>query len=364
MVPNDPCDLAPSDRPGRWAGSVCHHAVVRAIVQDEYGSPDVLRLEEIDVPVAGDGELLVRVRASSVHPDVWHAVRGIPFVLRLMGSGVRRPMHRVPGTDVAGTVESVGPGVTRFQPGDEVFGEMLRANLWRNGGAYAEFVAVAQDLLEPKPARLSWAQAAAAPNASKIAVQGLRDEGRIRAGQRVLIVGAGGGVGSAAVQVAKAFDAHVTGVDAGDKLDLVRSIGADEVIDHTREDPTRAAQPYDLILDIAGNRPYAEMRHALTPDGTYVMIGHDDYGRLGRRWIGSMGRFVRLLVRSRFDRRLPGLRAAKDPGDRLRVAAELIDAGSLTPVVDRTFPLHEAPAAIRYLERGGARGRVVITVDA
>lgn len=336
---------------------------MRAIVQDTYGSPDLLRMQEIAVPTAGEHEVLVRVRAAGLHPDVWHTVNGVPFALRLMSSGLRRPKQRVPGTDLAGIVESIGPGTTRFGPGDEVFGEALRANLWRNGGTYAEFAAVHEDLLEPKPDRLTFEQAAAVPNAAKIAVQGLRDEGRLRAGQRVLINGAGGGVGTAAVQLAVAWGADVTGVDMTDKVDLIRGLGASEAIDHTHEDFTTTGERYDLILDVAGTRPYAELRRALTPEGTYVLIGHDHYGRFGRRWIGSLGRFLILLIRSPFDRRLPGLRGATDPGDRLAVVKELIDAGRFAPVVDRTFPLDEVPAAIRYLETGAARGRIVITID-
>jgi NADPH:quinone reductase-like Zn-dependent oxidoreductase len=335
---------------------------MRAIVQDTYGSPDLLRVQEIAVPVAGEHEVLVRVRAAGLHPDVWHTVNGVPFALRLMSSGLRRPKQRVPGTDLAGIVESVGSGATRFGPGDEVFGEALRANLWRNGGTYAEFAAVHEDLLEPKPAGLTFEQAAAVPNAAKIAVQGLRDEGRIRAGQRVLISGAGGGVGTAAVQLAVAWGAEVTGVDTTDKLDLLRELGASEVIDHTREDFTEAGGRYDLILDVASIRPYREIRRALTPEGTYVMIGHDHFGAVGRRWIGSLGRFLKLLVRSPFDRHLTGLRGATDPGDRLAVVRELIDAGRFAPVLDRSFPLEEVPAAIRYLETGAARGRIVITI--
>lgn len=335
---------------------------MKAIVQDRYGSPDLLQLRDVDVPTPGPGEVRVRVRASSVHPDVWHTVHGVPYALRLMGSGLRRPRHRIPGTDVAGVVESIGTAVTRFRPGDEVFGETLRANLWRNGGAFAEFVTVEEPLLETKPTRLAIEQAAAAPNAGKIAVQGLRDEGRLRAGQRVLVIGAGGGVGTAAVQIARAWGAEVTGVDVADKLDLIRSIGADDVIDHEREDFTRMSARYDLILDVAGTRPFSELRRALTPEGTYVLIGHDHYGRDGRRWIGSLGRFAKLLVRSPFVKQLPGLRGAKDPGDRLKVVKELAETGAFTPVVDRTFPLDEVPAAIRYLQEGRAVGRVVITV--
>jgi NADPH:quinone reductase-like Zn-dependent oxidoreductase len=336
---------------------------VQAIVQERYGRPDVLALAEIEPPVPGARQVLVRVRASSVHPDVWHAIHGIPYALRLMGSGLRRPKHPVPGTDVAGVVEAVGDSVRRFRPGDAVFGETLEANLWRNGGAHAELVAVSEHLLEAKPERLTFEQAAAVPNAAKIAVQGLRDEGRLQPGQRVLIIGAGGGVGTAAVQVAKAMGAAVVaGVDAAPKLAAVRGLGADRVLDHATQDFTRTGDRYDLILDIAGGHGFSDLRRALEPDGTYVLIGHDHYGTVGRRWIGSLGRFARLLVLSPFVRQLPGLRGAKDSGDRLRFAKALIDDGRLAPVVARTFPLSEVPDAIRHLEGGGAVGRIVISV--
>jgi NADPH:quinone reductase-like Zn-dependent oxidoreductase len=335
---------------------------MKAIVQDAYGSPDLLELRDIDPPALGPGEVLVRVRAASVHPDVWHMVRGVPRVLRLMGGGLRRPKRRVPGTDLAGVVESVGTGVTRFKAGDEVFGKTVTANSWRNGGAYAELAAVHEDRLEPKPASVTFEQAAASPDSGTIAIQGLRDEGRLRAGQRVLINGAGGGVGTFAVQMAKAMGADVIAVDVPEKLDVLRSIGADRVIDATAEDFTRGAEPYDLVLDIPGNHPFSEVRRVLTPTGTYVLIGHDAYGRFGRRWIGSLGRFGRLLVMSPFVKQLPGLRGASDPGDRLRFLAELLEAGKVVPVIDSTFPLAEVPAAIRYLERGGVIGKIVITI--
>ena len=335
---------------------------MKAIVQDRYGSPDLLELREVDEPVAGDDQVLVRVRAASVHADIWHAVRGQPYVLRIMGSGLRKPKNRVPGTDLAGQVETVGRNVTRFRPGDEVFGQSVGANLWGNGSTYAEYAAVPEARLELKPANLTFEQAAAVPTSGPIAVQGLRDEGRIQAGQTVLINGAGGGVGTFAVQLAKAYGADVTGVDSTGKLDTLRSIGADRVIDHAQEDFTRSGERYDLVLDIPGNHPWSDYRRALTPEGTYVLIGHDQYGRAGRRWIGSLGRFAKLLVMSPFVSQLHGLRGAKDPGDRLVVLKELIEAGKITPVIDRTFPLSEVPEAIRYLETGQARGKVVITI--
>jgi NADPH:quinone reductase-like Zn-dependent oxidoreductase len=336
---------------------------MKAIVQKRYGSVDVLELREIDRPNVGDDEILVRVRATSVHPDVWHAVRGVPYVLRIMGSGLRRPKNAVPGTDLAGTVVSVGRNVTRFHPGDEIFGQSVGANLWGNGGAFAEFAAVAETRLQPKPANLTFEQAAAMLTSGPIAVQGLRDEGRLQPGQRVLINGAGGGVGTIAVQLAKTYGADVTAVDGIGKLDMLRSIGADQVVDYAQEDFTRTGQRYDLILDIAGNHPWSDLRRALTPEGTYVLIGHDQYGRSGHPWFGSLGRFFRLMVISPFVSQLHPFRGAKDPGDRLVVLKGLIEAGRITPVIDRTFPLSEVPEAIRYLESGQARGKVVITVQ-
>jgi NADPH:quinone reductase-like Zn-dependent oxidoreductase len=335
---------------------------MKAIVQERYGSADVLELREIDRPTAGDDQVLVRVRAASLHPDVWHAMKGVPFVLRVMGSGLRKPKNVVPGTDLAGQVESVGRNVTRFKPGDEVFGLSVLANLWRNGGAYAEYAAVPEARLQMKPAELTFEQAAAVPTSGSLAVQAVRDEGRIRSGQRVLINGAGGAVGSFAVQLAKAYGADVTGVDAPEKLDMLRSIGADRVVDYTQEDFTESGERYDVVLDIAGTRPWSESKRALTPDGTYVLIGHDQYGRSGHRWFGSLGRFAKLMVISPFVSHLHPFRGAKDPGDRLIVLKELIEARKITPVIDRTFPLSEVPEAIRYLESGQTRGKIVITV--
>jgi NADPH:quinone reductase-like Zn-dependent oxidoreductase len=233
----------------------------------------------------------------------------------------------------------------------------------RNGGAYAEFATTSEDRLEAKPTSVTFEQAAASPDSGTIAIQGLRDEGRVRPGHHVLINGAGGGVGTFAVQVAKAYGADVTAVDRAEKLEMLRAIGADHVLDHTREDFARTETPYDLILDIPGDRHFREIRGALAPEGTYVLIGHDAFGRFGRRWIGSMGRFLMLLAMSPFVKQLPGLRGANDPGDRLKVLRELLEAGTVIPVIDRTFPLAEVPAAIRYLEEGRVRGKVVILID-
>jgi NADPH:quinone reductase-like Zn-dependent oxidoreductase len=335
---------------------------MKAIVQDRYGSPDVFELREIEKPSVKDDEVLVRVRATSVHPDVWHAMRGVPLVLRIMGSGLRRPKHRVPGTDLAGHVEVVGTNVTRFRPGDEVFGPSIGANLWRNGGTYAEFAAVPEAGLQLKPADLTFEQAAAVLTSGQIAVQGIRDEGRVQPGQRVLINGAGGGVGTTAVQLAKASGADVTAVDSPGKLDMLRSIGADRILDYTKDDFTRSGERYDLVLDIAGNHPWSDLKRALTPEGTYVLIGHDQYGGSGHHWVGSLGRFFKLMVIAPFVSHLHPFRGAKDPGDRLVVLKELIEAGKITPVIDRTFPLSEVREAIRYLASGQTQGKVVITV--
>jgi NADPH:quinone reductase-like Zn-dependent oxidoreductase len=335
---------------------------MKAIVQERYGSPDVLELREIDEPVAADDEVLVRVRATSVHPDVWHALRGQPYVLRIMGSGLRRPKKAIPGTDLAGTVEAAGRNVTRFHPSDEVFGQSVGANLWGNGGTFAECAAVPETRLQLMPANLTFEQAAAVLTSGPIAVQGLRDEGRLQPGQKVLINGAGGGVGTTAVQLAKAYGADVTAVDSTGKLDMLRSIGADRIVDYTQEDFTRSRERYDLILDIAGNHPWSDLKRVLTPEGTYVLIGHDQYGGSGHLWFGSLGRFFKLMVISPFVSHLHPFRGAKDPGDRLVILKDLIEAGKITPIIDRTYPLSDVAEAIRYLESGQVKGKVVITV--
>ena len=252
---------------------------MQAIVQDRYGPfEEVLRLEEVDRPQVADDEVLIRVRAASVHPDVWQVVTGHPAVLRLMGAGIRRPKQRIPGTDVAGIIESVGARVTRFEVGDAVFGEIVDGHQWHNGGAFAEYVAAPVTKLASKPAQVSFEQAATVPSSGLIALQGVCEQGHVEAGQRVLVNGAGGGVGSFAVQIAKAHGAHVTAVDRTDKLETLRSIGADEVIDFTQQDYTTRGERYDLIVDIPGNRSLKELKRALEPDGLYVLIGHELYG--------------------------------------------------------------------------------------
>lgn len=335
---------------------------MRAIVQERYGPVGRLRLGTVATPSVGDDEVLVRVRAASVHPDVWHVVTGRPFVLRLMGSGLRRPTCPVPGTDLAGVVETVGARVTRFRPGDEVFGESLRGFSWRNGGTFAEYVAAPQDVLALKPANVTFEQAAVVPTTGYIILLNL-PTGRLAPGRRVLVNGAGGGVGALAVQLAKARGAHVTGVDHTRKLDLLRKLGADEVIDYTRDDFTRGDQRYDAVIDIPGNHPYAACQRALRPDGVYVLIGHDHFGRHGRRWLGSIPRFAGLGARSMFDRRLrrggPSRLSKQEAMETLRAH---LAAGELRPVIARAFPLAEAGAAIRHLAEDDPLGRVVLTV--
>jgi NADPH:quinone reductase-like Zn-dependent oxidoreductase len=254
---------------------------MKAVIQDKYGSPDALELREIDEPPIEDDEVLVRVRAASVHPDVWHVVTGLPYLLRLMGAGLLKPKNRIPGTDMAGHVEAVGKNVKEFRPGDEVFGETLRGLQWHNGGAYAEYVAVPEDMLALKPANVTFEQAASVPTTGYIVLMNLRGKAQVKPGQKVLINGAGGGVGTLALQIAKAHGATVTAVDSTEKLDMLRSLGADQVIDYTQEDFTRRDERFDLIFDIPGNHSFSDCRRVLTPEGVYVLIGHDHFGQQG-----------------------------------------------------------------------------------
>jgi NADPH:quinone reductase-like Zn-dependent oxidoreductase len=337
---------------------------MKAIVQEKYGSPyDVLNLKDIDKPMLKDDEVLVRVHTASVHPDVWHVVRGLPYVLRLMGAGLLKPKNRVPGTDVAGHVELVGKNVSQFQQGDEVFGETIKGYQWSNGGAYAEYVSVPERLLALKPANITFEQAAAVPTSGLIALQNLPNEGRLHPGQSVLVNGAGGGVGALAVQIAKAYGANVTGVDDTTKLEMVRSLGADQGIDYTKEDFTQGGERYDLIFDIPGNHPFSACRRVLAPNGKYVLIGHDRFGQGAGRWFGSIPRVLKLVALSPFLSQLPTPTfSMPDKKNHMVVLRQLIETGKITPVIDMTYPLSEVPEAIRYLEQGHARGKVVITV--
>ena len=326
---------------------------MKAIVRDKYGPPDVLELKDIDKPVLGDDEVLVRVHATSVNPADWHLLRGEPYIARLQ-LGLRKPKDRVLGCDVAGRLEAVGKDVTMLRAGDEVFGSPFMHGL----GAFAEYVCVSEGLLASKPATLSFEQAATVPLAAMTALQGLRDHGRIEAGHRVLIVGASGGVGTFAVQIAKYFDAEVTGVCSTRNVEMVRSLGADHVIDYTREDFTQSGQKYDLIFQLAGTRSPSECRRALTSDGTLVLSSGESEGR----WIGPVDRIIKALVLSPFVSEKMASFTVKPNKEDLQFLKQLIEAGTLTPVIDRTYPLSEVPEAIRYLEEGHAQGKVVITV--
>jgi NADPH:quinone reductase-like Zn-dependent oxidoreductase len=323
---------------------------MKAIIQETYGSPDVLQLREIDRPVVGDDEVLVRVHAAGVDQGVWHMMAGLPYLIRVAGFGLRVPKTPVRGYDVAGRVEAVGKNVTRFQPGDEVFGTCR--------GSFAEYACAQADRLAPKPANISFEQAAAVPISGYAALKAVRDQGKVRAGQRVLIIGAGGGVGTFAVQLAKAFGAEVTGVCSTTKTDLVRSIGADHVIDYTREDFADGRNRYGVILDIAGNRSLSQLRRALAPEGTLVIVG----GEGGGKWFGGIDRQLRATVLSLFVREKLGTFISTESQEDLETLREFLEAGTVTPVVDRTFPLSEVAEAIRYLRDGHARGKVVIAV--
>lgn len=334
---------------------------MKAIVQVRYGSPDDLELREVDMPAVGDDEVLVRVHAASVHPDVWHVVAGRPYVLRLMGAGVLKPKNPIPGTDMSGIVESVGKNVTQFRPGDSVFGETIVTELWTNGGAFAEYVSVPQDLLALKPDNVTFEQAASVPSSGIIALQNLRGARQEFPGQKVLINGAGGGVGSLALQLAKAYGAHVTAVDSTSKLSMLRSLGADRVIDYTEEDFTKGGDRYNLIFDIPGNHPFSECRRALKAEGRYVLIGHEKFGASGQRVFGIMPYFFRLMFLSRFVKQLrgPGL-PMPTRQDAMGLLREFLEAGKITPVIDSTYPLSEARAALRHMMEDELRGKVII----
>ena len=325
---------------------------MKAIVQDAYGSADVLELRDIPKPVPKDNEVLVRVHAAGLHRGDWHVMTGLPYLIRIVvpALGLRRPKVLVRGMDVAGTVAAVGEHVTRFQPGDAVFG-------WCDG-SFAEYACAPEDHFAPKPANLSFEQAAAVPTSGFAALQGLRDMGEVQPGQKVLVIGAAGAVGLFAVQLAKAFGAQVTGVANTAQVELVRSIGADEVIDYTRDDFADGTRHWDLILDTAGHRSLSQLRRALTPNGTLVIVGSEGRGR----WLGGFDRSLRAPVLSRFVGQRLRMLASKPRQEDLQTLRELIEAGKLTPVIDRTYPLREVPEAIRQLEAGHTRGKIVITV--
>lgn len=323
---------------------------MKAIIFTEYGSPDLLKLQEAEKPAPKEDEVLVEVHAASINYSDWAFVRGKPFLVRLMGSGLFKPKNQVLGADIAGQVEAVGKNATLFQPGDEVFGDISDYG-W---GGFAEYVSVPEKAFVSKPVKLTYEEAAAVPQAAVVALQGLRDEGQIQAGQRVLINGASGGIGTFAVQIAKSFGAHVTGVCSTRNLDMVRSIGADQVIDYTQEDFTQTEQGFDLILATAGFRSIYDYERALSPTGVYVMSGGTltqvfQAGFLGPRISKPGGKKL-------------GNVAARTNREDLAFVSELLEAGKVVPVIDRCYPLGEVPEALRYYGAGHARGKVVITI--
>ena len=322
---------------------------MRAIVRDVYGSADVLAVKDVEVPELAAGEVLVRVRAAGIDRGVWHIMTGLPYLGRL-AYGIRRPRAATLGSEVAGVVEAVGAEVTALQPGDEVFGI--------GNGSFADYASARPDKLARKPANLTFEEAAAVPVSGLTALQAVRDRGRTRPGQHVLIIGASGGVGTFAVQIAKAFGAGVTGVCSSAKVDLVRSIGADHVIDYTQGDITDDDQSYDVVLDIGGNRPLSQLRRVLARDGTLVIVGGEGGGRL----LGGIDRQLRAIALSPFSRQRLGTFVASQNAKDLETLRKLIETGSVRPIVDRVCSLAEVPDAIRDLEAGRVRGKLVVAV--
>jgi NADPH:quinone reductase-like Zn-dependent oxidoreductase len=326
---------------------------MKAIIYHEYGSPDVLRLEEVEKPVPNDNQVLVRVRAVSINPLDWHYMEGTPYIMRAMGVGLLKPTVERIGVDYAGTVEAIGKNVTQFKPGDEVFGG--------KNGAFAEYICVLADrAVVLKPANITFEQAASVPIAAITALQGLRDNGKIQPGQKVLINGASGGVGTFAVQIAKSLGADVTGVCSTRNVDMVRSLGADHVIDYTKEDLTKSGQRYDVVLDNVGTQPLLGFTRILNPKGKYVLIGGGGPNDAG--WIGPLARPIKAMVLSPFVSQEMGMMFADLNKKDMTVLADLMQSGKVTPVIDRTYPLNQISDALRYLEAGHARGKVVITL--
>ncbi|PZS33591.1 MAG: NAD(P)-dependent alcohol dehydrogenase [Pseudonocardiales bacterium] len=324
---------------------------MRAIVQDAYGGAEMWRAAQIDVPEIADNEVLVKVHAAGLDRGTWHLMTGLPYLGRL-ALGLRKPKNRVPGIDLAGTVVTVGSSVTRFKVGDAVFGI--------GRGSFGEYAPARENKLARKPANLTFEQAAVVPVSGLTAIHGVRDAGRVAAGQRVLIVGASGGVGTYAVQLAKAFGANVTGVSSTAKTDLVGSLGADHVLDYTRGDFADGSQRYDVILDIGGNAKLARLRRALAPRGTLVIVGGEGGGKV----TGGIGRQLRAVARSPFLRQRLTMVIPKEHYADLEVLGEFIEAGTVTPSIDRAYPLDEAADAMRHLEAGRVRGKLAITVAA
>jgi len=325
-------------------------ATMQAIVQEAYGSIDVLQYARTTRPVIADNEVLVKVQAAGLDRGTWHMMAGRPYLLRVIGFGFSKPKNPVPGIDVAGTVAAIGSSVSRFAVGDDVYG-MSR-------GSFAEYAAVLEDKLALKPANLTFEQAAVVPISAGTAIQAVVDSGHLEAGQKVLVLGASGGVGSYAVQLAKAIGAEVTGVSSTAKLDLVRSLGADHALDYTQDDFADGTHHYDLILDIGGLPTLSRLRRALTPTGTAVIVGGED----GGNWTGGFGRSLRAPLVSMFVRPRLTMLASKERASDLERLAEYIEAGTVRPSVDRTYPLDRVPEAMRHLEDGNVRGKVAITI--
>lgn len=327
---------------------------MKAVVYTRFGPPDVLEIRDVKKPVPNDDQVLIKVRAASVNPYDWHLIRGTPYIMRAMMAGLRKPKDPRVGVDYAGTVEAVGKNVTQFKPGDEVFGNRT--------GAFAEYLCARADrAVALKPAGVTFEQAASVPVAALTALQGLRDKGKVQPGQKVLINGASGGVGTFAVQIAKTFGADVTGVCSGRNVDLVRSLGADHVIDYTKEDFTKGNERYDVILDNVGTQPLSGFRRVLKPNGICVMIGGG--GPNEGKWVGPMARPITAMLISPFISQKMGMMMAEGNKDDLNILADLMQSGKVKPVIDRTYPLSEIREAIRYLETGRARGKVIVTVE-
>lgn len=334
---------------------------MKAIVQLGYGTEDVYHLQQVEVPTPAEDEVRVRVHAASLHPDIWHVMTGLPYALRLMGSGLRRPNQRIPGTDMAGIVEAVGARVTTFQPGDAVFGETLTQHQWINGGTFAEQVTVKADQLALKPADITFEAAATIPTAGIIALHSLYIAGGVLAGQEVLINGAAGGVGALALQIAKARGAMVTAVDHTTKLDLLRALGADHVLDYTQTDFTRGEARYDLIFDIPGNHPFSACRRALRPRGIYLLIGHGGFDTVRKRLLGPIPYALGLTFLGAFDRHLPKPDfSMPDRKVLIQELAQLLAEEKLTPMVHKTFPLEQVSEAMQCLRSGEAVGRILL----
>jgi NADPH:quinone reductase-like Zn-dependent oxidoreductase len=321
---------------------------MRAIIQAQYGAPGVLEIRDVGRPVVKDDSVLVRVRAAAVNIGDWHLMRGVPYVVRLV-YGLRKPRREIPGLDIAGEVEAIGSSVTQFRPGDEVFG-------WCRG-AFAEYACAAQDTLLPKPGNLTFEQSAAVGDSALTALAAVRDQGKVQPGQRVLVNGASGGVGTFAIQIAKSFGADVTGVCSTSNVELVRSIGADRVIDYTTEDFTQSEPRYDVMLDLIGNRSLSDCRRTLTPRGTYVLVGVRDMGR----WVGLSRQSKALLLSPFVGQRMRVFVVRHNKAD-LAVLKELVEAAKVAPVIDRRYALSEVPEALRHQGEGHTHGKIVINV--